>query len=506
MISARIPVLRIIALVGFASALNLGAMRAEAEEVPRLEPADCVTPELVAAKAKCFMFFGQENRDAPNGTIVELPVAVIAPAKEADPPNPDPLFFFPGGPGITALDRPEWIREDAGNRTVVLVEHRGFVHAKPTLDCPGRMISPYQNTLSPVAVSSTDMAERLAIFTASVERCYEKLVAAGIDVSRYNEYEVARDADEIRGFLGYDKINIYGYSTGGGSVLSYLRYYPDRVRAIVFGAPWFGEYRNRAALDEYFTLKQTYTDILSICVSTQPGCRERIPAWMHAIDRTRHVLDEKPYQATVQAADGRKITLTFDGVAFMGHLYAVFEGKYMKLPNILARTQRGDYSTLHDFFDVDEWKEVSPDDSDDYIPWGYYLAHICGDMGPNRPTKADTLAMLESEPALLTWEDPKICAWWGADGAVPAHHNDWFPSDVPGFSIHGQVDIWASVRWGYYLAQRMSNLQVIDLRALGHELPGTCRAELISKFLEDPYAKLDDSCKNDASLGPWVLE
>jgi hypothetical protein len=67
-------------------------------------------------------------------------------------------------------------------------------------------------------------------------------------------------------------------------------------------------------------------------------------------------------------------------------------------------------------------------------------------------------------------------------------------------------DVWAGVRWGDYLAQRMPNLQVIELQALGHELPGTCRSELISSFLEDPTAPLDDVCKDDASLGPRVLE
>jgi len=172
---------------------------AAGDTLPRLEPATCATPELVAAKAKCFTFFGQESRDVPNGTIVELPVAVIAPKKQSAPPNIDPLFFFPGGPGLSALSDFDWIRDDTGNRPVVLVEHRGFVHAKPILACPGRMISTYQNTLSPVVVSSADIDARLKIFTGSVERCYAKLVAEGIDVSRYNEYEIARDADEIRG-------------------------------------------------------------------------------------------------------------------------------------------------------------------------------------------------------------------------------------------------------------------------------------------------------------------
>ncbi len=481
----------------------------QAGPVPRIEPADCVTDELVAAGADCYMFFGQEDRDEPNGTVVELPVAVIAPENAGDTssdPRPAPLFFFPGGPGLSPMGEFEWIRGDAGNRPVVLIDHRGFRYATPALVCPGRTISPYQNELSPVMVSSTDTLERLRLHTETVERCYDKLVGEGVDVAKYNEYDIARDVDEIRELLGYGKVDIYGYSTGGGSVLAYLRYYPDSVRAFVLGAPWFGEYRNRAAIDEFYTIKQMYTDILGICVAEDPHCRELLPAWYYEIDRARRALDAQPYVTTVQADDGRPVTLTFDGIALIAKIYRRFEDVYMKLPNVLSRVQKHDYSALDDFFSVDGWREVSADDVDDRQTYGYYLAHICGDMGTNRPTKADVLAMLEREPALVVFEDNKICAWWGVDGAVPPEHNDRFHSDVPGLSLHGQVDSCCTTRWGHYLARTMPNLQILEFQALGHGLPGECRPQVISSFLDDPDAAVDDSCTDDVQLGPWVFE
>jgi pimeloyl-ACP methyl ester carboxylesterase len=317
---------------------------------------------------------------------------------------------------------------------------------------------------------------------------------------------VSRDVDEVRELLGFHNINIYGSSTGAGTVISYLRYYPESVRSIILGWPWFGEYRNRPAIDEFYTIKQMYTDILGLCVARDPHCRELIPAWYYEIDRARRVLDEKPYRKTVQTEDGETVTLSFDGVAFMGRTYRYFEDVYMKLPNVLARVQRDDYSALDGFFETDRWTEVSADDSDNSTPYGYYLAHICGDMGTNRPTKEDVIAMLEREPALLGFEDNKICAWWGADGAVPPNHNDRFYSDVPGLSLHGQVDSCCGIRWGYYVAKTMPNLQLVELQGLGHGVPGECRSRLIASFLEDPYAQVDDSCKNDVPLGPWVLK
>ncbi len=490
---------------GFILMLGAWASGQESAEIPRLEPEECVTQELAAADADCYRFYGQENRDDPNDTVVELPVGIIPP-NSGVAPSDDPLFYFPGGPGGSPLRGFDWLRDVSADRAVVLIDHRGFVNAKPHLECPGSQLAPWFNQLSPAIVSSTDTWERLRIHAESVERCYEKLVSEGIDVAHYNEYDVARDVDEIRALLGYDKINILGWSTGGGGAISYLRYYQENVRSMVLGAPWFGEYRNRAAIDEFYTLKQKYTDILGLCVAEDPHCRELLPTWYYAIDRARRALDEKPFSSIVETASGEQRTLSFDGVALMGKIYRDFENIYARLPNVLSRIQRDDYSALDDFFGTDQWVEVSGDDTSGILPYGYYLAHICGDLGTNRPSKDDVRAMLEREPALLGFEDIKICAWWGVDGAVPPEHNDRFHSDVPGLSLHGQVDSCCGIRWGHYVARTMPNLQLVEFQALGHGIPGPCRTTMIAAFLEDPHAVVDDSCTNDVPLGPWVFQ
>ena len=228
--------------------------------------------------------------------------------------------------------------------------------------------------------------------------------------------------------------------------------------------------------------------------------------WYYEIDRARRTLDEKPFVSVVETKNGEKTTLSFDGVALMNTIYRNFSRVYMKLPNVLSRIQRDDYSALDDFFRTNEWTDVSNDDPTTINSYGYYLAHICGDMGTNRPTKDDVLAMLEREPELLGFEDNKICAWWGTDGEVPAEHHDRFDSDVPALSLHGQLDECCGIRWGYYVAQTMPNLQLVELQGLGHGVPGQCRQRLISSFLEDPFSKIEDSCKNNVPLGPWVFE
>ncbi len=485
--------------------VDISAKAQDSTSLPRIEEAECVTDVLANVNAKCYTFFAEEDRDDPSGTVVELPVAVITPKTASE--GAEPVFFFPGGPGSSRLSSEEEIQSllaDTPDNPLVVFDPRGFVHAKPALRCPDySAFSPYFNTLSPVIISTTDTEERLRMHADAIERCYEKLFAEGVDIPKYNDYEIARDVEEIRTLLGYDRINIYGISAGSGSALQYLRYYPDNVRAMILGWPWFGAFRDRAAIDEYYTQKQMFTDVLELCVSTDPECRELLPAWYHAIDRARRTLDAKPFVKIVQDENGEEQTLYFDGVALMNRIYMYSASIYDKLPNVVARIQKGDYSALDDFFGTSDWGDLwNP------AHWakGAYLALICNDMGTNRPTKEDTRSMVEREPAVLGYEDNKMCAWWGSDGDVPPEHRFPVVSDVPTLTLHGQVDACCGTRWGHYVAETIPNTQIVEFQAQGHADESQCRHKVISAFLKEPSTEVDDSCRDEVPLRPWVLE
>ncbi|PMR74856.1 hydrolase [Billgrantia endophytica] len=477
------------------------------DDVPRLEPSACATETLSELGAECYTFHGEENWDEPNGNHVKLPVGVMAPDEVRDVDDP-PVFFFPGGPGFSSLDDRDYLeqlRKDVGNRTLVTMDHRGFIHAEPALECPDyAAVSPYHNIIhTPAIASSLDPMKRLESITGAVEACYQKLKDEGIDVAQYNQYTVSRDVDEIRQLLEYDTIDAFGSSTGSGTVLSFIQYHPESIRAAILGWPWFAHLRNRAPVDEFYTAKQGFTDILALCVADDEACREMLPDWFLAIDRTRRALDGRPHVAHVEDSDGSETTLYFDGAAFLDTLYLMLPEAYAELPSLIRDVEAGDYARLDDFFLVDDY---NPEPEAPTYALGYFLAHVCNDMGTNRPGPEDSIAAVQREPGILGFEPPWLCAWWGEDGDVPVEHNDPPVSDIPALAIHGQMDPCCGTRWSEHVSKTMPNLQYVEFQALGHGPVNECRSTMIDAFLADPHATVDDSCKDEVALESWVIE
>lgn len=488
------------------ASLSALAQSSDDDRLPRLESTECATETLNELDAECYTFHGEENWDAPNGNSVALPVAVFQP--EHAEGGEVPVFFFPGGPGYSSLDNRgylEQLLDDVGERTLVTMDHRGFIHAEPTLECPDyAAVSPYHNIIhTPAITASLDPMERLETIAPQVTACYDKLTDQGIDVTQYNQFSVSRDVDEIRRLLDYDTLDAFGSSTGSGTALSFIQYHPESVRAAIFGWPWFSHLRNRAPVDEFYTAKQTFTDVLARCVADEPACRELLPDWLQAIDRARRTLDGHPYVATVEERDGSEKRLYFDGAAFLDTLYLMLPAAYAELPSLLADIEAGDYSRLHDFFLLDDY---NPDPSAPNYALGYFLSHVCSDMGSNRPTPADSIAAVQREPAVLGFEPPWLCAWWGDDGDVPAEHNDPPQTETPALAIHGQMDPCCGTRWSEHIAKGMPNLQFVEFQGLGHGPVNECRSTMIDAFLADPYARVDDSCKDEVALESWVIE
>jgi pimeloyl-ACP methyl ester carboxylesterase len=282
--------------------------------------------------ARCGSLEVLEDPARPDGRRIRLRVAVIP----ADNPNamPDPVFVLAGGPGQAITEvypriAPAFDRLHR-ERDIVLVDQRGTggsgLLSCPRIGQPGRDVE-----LLPSA------AGRIA------GECARSL---GVDLTRYGTEDYVRDLDAVRAALGYDRINLVGFSYGTRAALAYARTHPARARTLVLDgvAPFQMVVGNDFDVDSERALQ----GLFARCAA-QPACRERYPRLEEDFRDLVARLDRKPERVrTRHPVTGEAVELTVDGDAVrqvpLAFLYAPETAAL--LPPLLRQARQGDLGPL----------------------------------------------------------------------------------------------------------------------------------------------------------------
>jgi len=224
----------------------------------------------------------------PQATQIAVHYAVL-PALARNK-RPDPVFFFAGGPGQSAIEiAPQvaaMLARFANRRDIVLIDQRGT----------GRS--------APLRCDSDDPTLPLAELFG-VERQRERLAACRVklqalphgDLRFFTTTLAMQDADAVRAALGAERINLVGASYGTRAALDYQRQFPARVRrAVIDGVappdmvlPAAFSTDNQAALDALFTACEAD----QACAGREPQLRQRWRVLLASLPRTvqlRHPL------------------------------------------------------------------------------------------------------------------------------------------------------------------------------------------------------------------------
>ncbi len=160
----------------------------------------------------------------PAGTAIDIHFAVL-PAL-AHNRKPDPVFFFAGGPGQSALELAGTVTrllQRLGNRRdVVLIDQRGT-----GLSAPLRCNDLPPNTPLAELVDTQRQLQRFA-------QCRQQLQTLPHgDLRHYTTVVAMQDAEAVRQRLGAERINLVGGSYGTRAVLEYMRQFPTATRRAV---------------------------------------------------------------------------------------------------------------------------------------------------------------------------------------------------------------------------------------------------------------------------------
>ena len=436
--------------------------------------------------ARCGTLEVPENPDEPAARRIALRVAVL-PAENPSA-RPDPVLVLAGGPGqsITetypriapAFDR---LRRE---RDIVLVDQRG-TGGSGLLSCP--------------QIGRADRDVELLPTEAGQEaaECARSLRA---DLTRHGTGDYVRDLDAVRAALGYERVNLVGFSYGTRAALAYARTHPERARTLVLDGvvPFQMIIGNDFDIDSERALAWLFTR----CAG-EPACRERYPdledgfrELVRRLDRkpekvrTRHPVTGEPIDLTVDGDSVRQVTLAF--------LYQAETSAL--LPPLIRQALQGDLGPLA------AQGILAVSDIQAGMSRPLQLAVLCSEDVPlyadPAPGAPSTFLGNGARDAFRS-----LCAGWPRAPVDPAFHQA--PRmETPALLLSGEADPVTPPRWADQAAVALPASHRITVPGQGHGvLVRGCIPRIVAEFVKRGSADgLDVSCLDRLQPAPIFLD
>jgi pimeloyl-ACP methyl ester carboxylesterase len=453
--------------------------RETAAPASQVEWKPCTLPWL-PKDARCGVYEVWENRAAKSGRKIPLQVVVL-PATGPQR-QPDPLVYFAGGPGGSAIGEgagyasgmPELRKE----RDILLIDARG-IGESAALDCP--------------ELGGTGSLQGLLedfMPAAKVRACRDRLQKTA-DLTQYSNDSVVDDTEEIRTALGYGKVNLMGTSYGARPVQVYLRRHPGSVRSAVVISP--------VPIDEIFPLvtarhSQRALDLLIAECEGDPACGEAFPKLREEVAAVlRRIVKETVKVRTVDAETGQPVDLTLSKNGFGQVLRRMlYYNNWISLtPLYLHLAANGDWRPLAEMAPAAVGGQSSLG--------GHFLSITCSEDLPFvREGEIPAAVAGTFLGDLRVRKQLEVCEGWPAPKLGPE-----FPkavtSDVPALILSGEVDPVTPPSSGDRVARGLKRGRHIVVPDAGHGLDGMegfdCLLRMVSSFFIAGSAEsLDTSC------------
>ncbi len=449
-----------------------------------------VNEEVLCGKLSVF-----ENRKTRTGRRIDLNVVVL-PALEAGERDA-PLFDLQGGPGLAATATARWyatdLREYRRRRDVVLVDQRGTGASNP-LTCGEYEPKEYLAEMYPVEY---------------VRECRKKLERVA-DLTQYTTPVAMDDLDDVRAWLGYDRINLIGLSYGTRAALVYLRQHPEHVRAVVLQsvAPTYA----RLPMYHSPTAQRAMLLLLGECEADK-ACAAAYPRVREELNEVLDRLARRPARVNhVLPVSKRAVEVTITRDVFTEKLRSRMytPAGQRRLPYVIHRAAQNDFTPFLKMT-IREDDPSSAPSPDPEIADGMYLSVTCAEDVPFIDTKE---AERVSRPTFFgdyrIRQQQRACSLWPR-GGVPAGYLDPVSSDAPVLILDGNLDPVTPPEWGRQVASHLPNSKFVLIPHNAHVIDGLTNVECYDRVILDflrraSAAGLDTSCLDAMMPPPFYVE
>jgi pimeloyl-ACP methyl ester carboxylesterase len=422
-----------------------------------------------------------ENTKTLSGRKINLNVVVI-PAIHNNTVN-SPIFILEGGPGVSVTTGSAFYADSINyyrlNHDVVLVDVRGTGNSNP-LHC--RQLQ-YKKDLE------HQLGEMYPV--ADVKDCYDSL-SRFADLTQYTTTNMAIDIDQVRKWLGYEKINLFGLSFGTRLAQVYMKMYPNSVESCVLWSPTTTYSRmpldHARFADE--SLNKLFKDCQddSLCGRNFPNIRDEFRA---LAERAK----ENPFSYTTKTADGRLNVITIPWYSFHTKIRSLMYSPsgLRRIPFIIRESAAGNWEPFISLF---------PPGStyDDFIAEGLYLCVTCTEDVPFI-SKEDIISLTKDTfmGDYRVAQQQQACANW-TKGTVPDDYFEPLISNTPTLIFSGYFDPVTPPSVAGQIIQTLTNSYQITIPGMSHVFDGLANPEcfdrIVADFYNNPTVKPNIECTN----------
>jgi len=478
-IAVRLPL--ILVLAGLLTTTACG--QTPSTESARLH---ACTSDEGPSDARCGTLKVFEDRGKGTGRTISLAIVVLPALSDDD--RQDPLVFLAGGPGQGAAKMAPLVRAAFAriqrHRDIVLVDQRGTGRSNP-LNC-----EPKDDSLKSLLADDEDALTRLR----------ECLSGYDADPRLYTTPIAMDDLDDVRAFLGYPTVNLYGGSYGTRAALVYLRQHPESVRTIILDgvAPTNMRLPLFAARDAGRALDQVLVDCEKDagCAAAYPGLRAKVEEMLTRLERS-------PAQVTlIHPLAGTPETVSVTPRVVAG---ALLSGLYSPstasmVPLLLERATRNDFQALIAL--------ALAGDPSENMSTGMQLSVLCSEDASQ--VDDDAVAQASSDSLFgrhLASGQLAACRLWPR-GSVPATYFEPVVSEVPALVLSGDLDPVTPPAWGEAVVRHLRNGRHFIASGTGHGVATTpCGVRVVEDFLEKGSStQLDTSCLTEPRRPPFFVK
>ena len=426
------------------------------------------TCEIRDVAVRCGAYRVWEDRGARSGRTIDIAFAIV-PAEGRSEPTRDAIVLLPGGPGQSLIGAAPGISRNARYRTrdVLLVDVRGVGRSR-SLDCPDFEI---------------DVRDRFGnVFPPEhIQMCRDAL-SERADLRFYTTDLSVDDIEELRGWLGYEQVNLTGGSYGTRVAQVYMRRHPDAIRTVILNSvvPVFhlGYVDMAKSLQRSLDLVVTNCEADAECMAEYPELRTQLDDMLARFDRG-------PLELTI---DGETVQFTKGDVSYA--LRGLLYGSARSVREAVRLAAQNDYQRLATYYlQRSGWVGRQGGEA------GYHFSALCGeDILPLTDEMVEEASRGTFMGDHLIAGYRRACDIWGAD---PLPDSFWEPvrSDLPVLIISGEMDPVTPPAYGEAVREHLPNSVHVVVPGGGHGPQNDCTRRLEARLLEEAsVARLDTSC------------